>query len=397
MRPSSQPSRRPFLEPRESGSALLVALTLVALLAALASAQVAVQQSSLRQSSSYLDLSALHQYAESGIAMSVHDLRYSVSGDQGNIGTVSWTVSDDLGMDGISGTRDPGEGDGIPTPGEPNVTPVSLGPSVFNARVAVHVFNTGVAGVERIVASCTNGRQLSTVEHFVRRRVVTVPRTGATYLPPTVALNLSGDDFLIDGNDYLPDGLRGSEPSLSGLVTPEGTVSGVNEATVTSQIPLKSYDQVLGAEGSPSVGEVSPVSFDDVFADLQGAVTQTLPASQYTGGELGSFMEGSLEVTYVQGNLGLAGEGTGAGVLLVDGNLKISGEFTFHGIILVRGDVSVVGGGDGVHVFGSLAAAGSSLTVTGNADLLYSAQTLDAVDAFLANRPEYTHVMYDES
>ena len=57
--------------------------------------------------------------------------------------------------------------------------------------------------------------------------------------------------------------------------------------------------------------------------------------------------------TYVNGDLALAGQLKGAGVLVVEGDLFISGQVQWDGMIVVRGNVTISGGGGGVHLYGS--------------------------------------------
>ncbi|MCK5832389.1 hypothetical protein KAH81_01840 [bacterium] len=68
----------------------------------------------------------------------------------------------------------------------------------------------------------------------------------------------------------------------------------------------------------------------------------------------------------------------GAGVLVVTGNLHISGQFEYSGLIIVLGEVSVdiTGGGQGVHIWGSLLCQSVDFKINGNADICWSSQVL---------------------
>ncbi|HHS50165.1 MAG TPA: hypothetical protein ENN07_03530 [candidate division Zixibacteria bacterium] len=68
----------------------------------------------------------------------------------------------------------------------------------------------------------------------------------------------------------------------------------------------------------------------------------------------------------------------GAGVLVVTGNLHISGQFEFTGLIIVLGEVSVdiTGGGQGVHIWGSLLCRSVDFKIAGNADVVWCRQAL---------------------
>ena len=68
------------------------------------------------------------------------------------------------------------------------------------------------------------------------------------------------------------------------------------------------------------------------------------------------------QVTYVPGDVQLAGNSQGYGVLVVDGNLDIHGGFSFYGLIIVKGVISFTGGGSqGVNIYGGVIAGQQSL------------------------------------
>ena len=388
---------------RRNGSVLLLAIVILVLIGALAAAQVAVQQKNLQQSASFLQRSNLHSYAENGVSLAVHDLRYGLSGDDGKIGTRNWTPVDDVGRDGLLGTGDEGEGDGIPTPGEPNVTSLPTGPGADGTGLVAHVFDTPFSGIQRIVATTVRDEEMVTVEHYVRRTTVNVPRVSALFIDPDLILDLKGNSFTIDGRDYEPDGDPGPGPALHGLATEEGDTPGDNATALLAQIAAKQYDQVLGEGGEPAVGEGSDVDVAAIFDLAKGSVTHQLAAGTYNGADLGDLSSGDLRITYVDGDLHLSGKGEGAGVLLVDGPLTISGQFTFYGLVLARGDVSLTGGGHGVHIYGSFMAGPSSsasdgtvVSVSGQSDVLYSSTIMDQVQGLLSGRAAYESILYEE-
>lgn len=384
----------------ESGSILVFCLLVMILLMGFSAAHVAVAQKNIQQSNHLVSHSELYKYAESGIDLALHDLRYGISGEDGNIGTADWQPVDDVGHDGTPGTYDDGEGDGIPTPGEPNVFPVSVGPPQVGAELIVQVSDTGFPGVKRIVGSASNGEVWATIEKFSRETPFTIPRTGAVFVDPNVALDLKGQAFRIDGNDRNPDGSAGSGGALPGLTTAEGNTPGDNQAALLAQINSNQYDQVTGAGGSPSLGEVAGVDFDGIFNQFKAAQNNELSPGTYANLQTGNWAAQSLPITYVQGNLHLTGNGSGAGVLVVEGSLRITGRFSFVGVIIVRGDVVLTGGGSSVHTWGSVMVGetltaldeeGGELEVGGQADLQYSSVGLSRVEEALISSYEFVY------
>ncbi len=84
-------------------------------------------------------------------------------------------------------------------------------------------------------------------------------------------------------------------------------------------------------------------------------------------------------IVYINGDLKLAANSRGQGVLLVNGNLEMSGGFEFNGIMVVRGDIKSTGNGN--KVTGS-AFAGNTYTtdntsVNGNSEIQYSSCAIE--------------------
>lgn len=389
---------------REAGNAVLLSIILLSLLAALATAQFTVVHRNIRASSYFLSHSDLHKYAENGIDLAIHDLNFDVSGNEGKIGTTTWTLANDYGRDGIPATFDQGEGDGIPTPGEPNVFPVAVGDPAFGASLMVHVADSAFVDVKRVVAIATDGTDaVATVDTFVTKTTPSIPKVGAVYVDPDVVLDLKGSNFLIDGNDYKPDGtIDATKPPEPGLTTEVGDIPGENLVNLLAQISLGSYDQILGLGGEPSLNETEKVDLDGLFEGFESVQTQAYAPGTYTSPTMGTIDD--MEITYVSGDLHLSGSGQGAGVLLVDGSLEVVGQFTYYGVVIVRGDVKFTGGGAGIHTFGSVMVGESltavdpssseEMTIAGTADLFYSSEILAKVSAFLP--PHYALAYYDD-
>src|SRR5262245_6320965 len=96
------------------GNILILGLLLVTLLAGLSTAFLVIVQKNSRQSNYLNTLNELRHITESAVNQSVHELGYHGGGGDGKIGTELWVAANDLGRDGRAGTRDEGEGDGIP-------------------------------------------------------------------------------------------------------------------------------------------------------------------------------------------------------------------------------------------------------------------------------------------
>ena len=387
---------------REEGKIILIAVLLLSLLAALATAQFTVMHRNIRSSNFYTDHTALRECAESGVSLGIHDLRYNASGNSGKIGCLSWTTGNDYGRDGVANTSDEGEGDGYPTPGEPNVAAVTIGPSDLGARFVTYVGPTAFPNVSVLVATATNNEAMVTVTTYVRKTVVTIPKLGAMYVDPKVALDLKGNKFSVDGRDHDADGnlVDGATP-VNGISTLTGDPAGSNTTNLLSQINPLNYDQIVGQGTNPSVGEVDGDLLESVFNNFAAMKDNTLTPGTYTDPTMGTLA--APKITYVKGDIHLSGSGNGAGILLVDGSVEISGTLDFKGLVIVLGDVKLTGGGAGIHVYGSMMVGESltaidltsnDVTLSGNADVYYSSEVLSKIEANLV--PTYSIAYYDD-
>ncbi|HXF58785.1 MAG TPA: hypothetical protein VN539_03080, partial [Candidatus Saccharimonadales bacterium] len=158
--------------------------------------------------------------------------------------------------------------------------------------------------------------------------------------------------------------------SLPGISSPN------NAPQITGALSSQQEDNVQGSGGDPSV-RVSPLNLDIPAIAAQWALIADL---NYAGGLNNPDTStwgtvGDLKVVHVAGNLGIQGNGVGAGVLIVDGDLDLGGTLNYNGIIIVLGDCNIHGGGSDKNIVGGLMCQGSltgSTTVTGNIKVLYS-------------------------
>jgi hypothetical protein len=358
----------------QEGAILLLCVLLIFFLGALGAAFVTVVQKNITQGRFYTSLGALRRYAESGVNLALHELTYNVNGGDGNIGTETWTTAEDFGRDGQPATSDEGETNGIPTPGEPNIAAVPIGPGGLSMSLFVHTTDTAWPSVKRIVATAFNAEAISNVEIYARQDPRTPPPLGAAYVDAGTELKFGGN-LLIDGNDYHPSGTRGPAPPVYGLATSVGDPEGSNASDLRADVPPKYYDQILGLDGQPSIGEVPKVDMDSLFDDFQARRSRVVPAGNYSNVNWGNWATNTFQITHATGDVVLGGKTKGAGVLLVDGSLTLTGKSQFVGVILVRGDLKLSGGGNEVKIYGSLVVSRPTeinFRATGNPEVKYS-------------------------
>ncbi len=367
---------------REEGHALIFSFLLVALLVALSSAHVMVVQKNVRQSRFYNHLSVLRPGGESGVQLALYELTYKMGGADGDIGTELWTPANDVGADGRAGTGDEGEGDGAPTPGEPGTVPAPIGLLGQGMNLLVKTSDTAWPDVKRIASVSFDAVAMMAQEAYVRELVRFVPGVGAIFVEPEFTLDVNGNSFLVTGSDTNPGGSPGPGSKVAGIATSTGDPAGSNSSTLVAQMPPKFANQVVGSSGPPSVSETDAIDFEQVWSWLSAAPrTVELPGT-YSDGTWGSAAANDYRVTYCKGDLELSGSFVGAGILMVEGNLIFSGHSEFSGIVIVRGNATLTGGGNGVHIYGSLLLGKSetnpnpTLTVSGNSTAAFSSLAL---------------------
>jgi hypothetical protein len=71
-------------------------------------------------------------------------------------------------------------------------------------------------------------------------------------------------------------------------------------------------------------------------------------------------------------------------LLLLEGDLEVTGQFTWYGLVINLGEIKFSGGGNEIHIFGSVMSSGGvdTNTVGGNADIKYSSMALSKLAAF---------------
>ena len=371
---------------RDRGTLLITTLLVLLLMAGLTTAFFVVAFAESKHSVFYSGRDELRQYAEDGVSMAVMELNYGAGGGDGKIGTELWTTADDVGKDGKAGTGDEGEGDKMPTPGEPHLVPTAVGPTSSGINLLVRTEDTAWAGTKHVVSVAYNARSYVALEAYAATSPIAMPSVGASYFPGSTPFQLSGSNYTINGNDTNPDGTPGPNPQNFAITTPIGSPAGANKALLGTQLNASGSafaGQNGGSAGKASINEIADPQFESLFASYQIAQgVVNIPGGDYTksGLTVGDYTKKLNQVTYVKGDLLVASGFTGAGILLVDGNLKMSGQSLFVGLVMVRGNTELSGGGNGVHIYGTLMVQNpkppTTMKLTGNSHVDYSSAGL---------------------
>jgi Tfp pilus assembly protein PilX len=189
----------------------------------------------------------------------------------------------------------------------------------------------------------------------------------------------NSNPFDMNGNDR-----SGSNP-MAGCTVPVqpakpavGVVSAGDIALAAAGIPNNRLNHYLGTGATPSISNVSGLlpSSENSVSSLNKLVSDiSKVANNVIAGPTNSIPLGSAanpQITVVNGDLTLAGNNTGYGILVVTGNLTFSGNTGWRGVVLVigQGNVTENGGGNNEYdgamlVAKTLNAAGQPLATLG--------------------------------
>jgi Tfp pilus assembly protein PilX len=249
-----------------------------------------------------------------------------------------------------------------------NAPPLNVGSSTYQV-FEVTAMAVTPSGSQRIVQYVTAPTNLN----LVFPSALTFDGLTPTYNAP------NSNPFDMNGNDR-----SGSNP-MAGCSVPVqpakpavGVVSAPDIATAASGIPNNRLNHYLGTGATPSIGNIAAVlpGTENTVSSLNQLVSNiSQVANNVISGPTNSVPMGSAanpQITVVNGDLTLAGNNTGYGILVVTGNLTFSGNTGWRGVVLVIGQGNMVENGGGnneydgaVLVAKTLNAAGQPLATLG--------------------------------
>ncbi len=233
-----------------------------------------------------------------------------------------------------------------------------------------------------------NARVILRVNAFgpapVRRRLEAVLGRRADPLQPG-ALTLAGDartltaDFLLDGRDF-------DMSSSCTIVGPGAPRAGLSVPDGVGLPMLARPEQILGRGGSPSIERHAAPSFAEVASALH--------ASHLASGSLAPSLGtvASPRFVVVDGDAVADGTTSGAGALFVAGRLRVSGRLAFTGSLAAAGGIEVAPGAS-LEVCGGVFAAGPSAFDARGTGFVRASSTALRMAATLAPLPARARVL----
>lgn len=343
----------------ENGGALAVVLVLIVICAAVSTSAVLSAVSAQNEARSKLAVERAFQYAEAGVDWAIAEIREN-NGELPDVPTQTIALSDG----GTFTIRlQTGDSNGLDDDGDTTIDEA-------DEESYVSMLSTGEAdGVQRTL-------------QVVLQQAVEVPELNASTLfnVDSPILDLNGSAFLLNGNEH---DLEGNE--IAGLPAKVALTSPAAKSVLEGQIDPKNYDQFIGADGSPSVGQADAIDLSDLVNQAKSAADYDLESGTHSNTEFGEPTQAGAAIVYADGDIHLSGGSTGAGLLAIDGDLKISGAFEWVGIVIVRGTVTLTGGGGTKRVIGAMvvgeeitsSSSTTSIKLAGTVDLNYSTEAIN--------------------
>jgi len=243
---------------------------------------------------------------------------------------------------------------------------IAAGQSIYYGQVAqITAYAKTPTLSVRQGAEYTSQMELATsVRHPAKFNVggaITLAGPSIYYNPPNSL------PYVVNGADAGTCGSGAAKPAI-GVIDDPANPQGL-AAAVIGDIPSGREGNYTGAGAAPDVenafsalgGSPTPATLDALLSVLRAETqpanyygAQTCPLQSFSG--LNNLNPtGNPPINFVDGNLTLAGNTTGSGILVVTGTLIFQGDYHWNGLVLVigQGVADMQGGGNGV-IIGSL-------------------------------------------
>ncbi|HEV8131294.1 MAG TPA: PilX N-terminal domain-containing pilus assembly protein [Acidobacteriota bacterium] len=245
-------------------------------------------------------------------------------------------------------------------------------------RILVRV--TGIRqtlGAEKVGSAKTIPNSVAIVEAMMKRSTAFDLKSPLSLSGPSTSATFNGVKFDVDG--YNHNGMTrdqivnahsenavGAGTGIATIYDSPATGDGSPIATsLYDQLNLRQSGNVVGAPGinlddTPSVGDITNVLRTSSDPDTQKVLNNNFvgnfvnlvkpyannyysTSQQWSGGSapdnLGTTDDP--KITYINSDLKVTGNASGAGILIVTGDLEVGGAFTWDGVILVVGGGSI--------------------------------------------------------
>ena len=261
---------------------------------------------------------------------------------------------------------------------------------------------------------------IATIETTLRRDTTLSFDEAFTVYGPNVDITYNGNSFDLDGRHHDLGGnlIAGSPKPGLGLMNhnPGAGNAAVSAASAFTMLAGMQMDNLVGENGDfgplPSLmdttGYVLASSDPDAanifdpnwlmsfVNQLAAFANNNLPGGNYNSVTWGT--PASPEITFIDGNARLGGNGSGAGLMVVRGTLDYNGAFNYVGLVFVLGgdlqmsgaNKNLIGGtfaaniidyGNGTYGYGI-----PEIRFNGNSNFLYSAQAISLATDLLPMR-----------
>jgi hypothetical protein len=204
---------------------------------------------------------------------------------------------------------------------------------------------------------------------------LTAPDSAAILINQNPDLRISGTSR-VDGRNYTVNGtLVGGGDQLGMTIAAPGT-----PANLLATLDPSEQSKILGSTPSPSLGTTAQYTqqqVDDEVTLARNSAQIVLTGNVIAGNRTYGTVAGPQYVVYREGDVRIAGNVSGAGLLVVHGNLTVSGTMSWYGVVVVTGSLTCSAGTARIYGGTVLGNLGNEFDLRGTADLRYSRQAID--------------------
>lgn len=246
------------------------------------------------------------------------------------------------------------------------------------------------------------------IEGLLRRDLSFNMGAPFTVYGPNLSSTFEGNSFTIDGYDHsgmtIPQIQQGHQhggltpyPGLTGLYDdPDGGDAQASLETIYGSLTRNQRNNIVGSPGpygqhpslvdgtqavresdNPDAANVFDPAFLMHFVNTISSVADFHYAEDVVldGNNVSLGTEDDPKITVAHGDLRIAGNGGGSGVLIVKGRLEYEGAFNYNGLILVVGEGEVAFGGANKSLIGGLYVA--RVTENGDGEYEFEPPTIE--------------------
>lgn len=246
---------------------------------------------------------------------------------------------------------------------------------------------------------------VAVIETMVRRDMAMNLGAPLTLIGPNVSALFEGNAFRIQGDSDAPgisilnddvdngDGSAAAQEIYDSLIANQhNNITGASGDFGSHPSIRDDTEEIRESEDEELLKLMDPEFLAELLERIPLIADEIYPdGTSLSGGEIQLGTHANPQITYVDGDFQLSGNGSGSGLLVVRGKFDYQGAFNYHGLVLVLGQGELEMGGANKSITGGLLLANltedgfgpASLTLSGNSRFYFDGAMIQmAVNLF---------------